>query len=72
MRQIEVVVDKWPIGPQNRMHSKGDRLFIDDNAAFILVGLGKVSYVESESAQESSQRSNKRGRYGRRDMKVQD
>lgn len=45
-RHLELVVDKWPIGPQNRVHSRGDRFAIDDKAAHILVGMGKAKYID--------------------------
>lgn len=83
MRHIEVIVDKWPIGPQNRMHSTGDRIFIDDTAAHILVGMGKCKYVEhdqravrskvmSTEDNEALSAPRRRGRYDRRDMRVKD
>lgn len=69
LRHLELVVDKWPIGPQNAVHSQGDRFFIDENAAFILVGMGKARYIDEEAMVGIEQPRTKR-KYNRRDLKA--
>lgn len=75
MRHVEVIVDQWPIGPRNSVYSKGERTFVEDEAARILVGMGKVAYVPERAAPspaEEPQQPVRRGRYGRRDMRASD
>lgn len=71
LKHLELVVDKWPIGPQNAMHSKGDRFFLDEEAARILVGFGKAKYVDKVMTTETAEPVVRTKRkYQRRDMKA--
>jgi hypothetical protein len=78
LRHLEVVVDKWPIGPQNQMHTMGQRFFIDGEAARILVGMGKAKYVDEQlqsrvmTTETSEPLVRTKRKYNRRDMKARD
>lgn len=65
MRHIEVIVEKWPVGPRQDMMRKGERVMIDETAAFILVGMGKAAYVDDEQPRQKR-------KYNRRDMRAAD
>lgn len=74
VRNIEIVVDQWPIGPRNEIMMKGERVFIDEKAAHILVGMGKAMYVDDKAgtADEAPQQRSGKRRYNRRDMRPAD
>lgn len=67
MRHIEVIVDQWPIGSRSEVMRKGQRVMIDETAAFVLVGMGKCAYVADDEPQRPAKR-----RYNRRDMRAGD
>lgn len=80
LRHLEVVVDQWPIGPQNAVHRKGERFFIDEEAARLLVGFGKAKYVDKAGNLDDKVMTTESGdalvkpkrRYNRRDMRARD
>lgn len=67
LHQIEIIVDRWPVGSRNEVKRKGERVLLDEKAAFILVGMGKAVYV-GEAADEPRVKR----RYNRRDMRAAD
>lgn len=73
LKHLELVVDKWPIGPQNDVHHMGERFFLDEEAARILVGFGKAKYVDKVMTTEAAEPLVRTKRkYQRRDMKARD
>lgn len=78
LRHLEVIVDQWPIGPQNAVHSQGERFFIDEEAARLLVGFGKAKYVDRNlddkvmTTDSGGALVKPKRRYNRRDMKAKD